>query len=63
MEKISGTDNWDALIDFNSTQMLITGHNEICLPLSGTGQDVVVGKIVFDDVGKDFRCVWSSGGD
>jgi hypothetical protein len=56
MEEISGTDNGDALIDFNSTQMLITGNNEICPSLSGTGQDVIISGIVFDDVGNDFRC-------
>ncbi len=56
MEETSGTDNWNALIDFNSTQMLITGNNEICLSLSGTGQDMIIGGIVFDDVGNDFRC-------
>jgi hypothetical protein len=42
MEEISGTDNWNALIGFNSTQMLITGNNEICLSLSGTGQHVII---------------------
>jgi hypothetical protein len=56
MEEISGTDNWNALIDFNSTQVLITGNNEICLSLSGTGQDVIIGGVVFDDVRNSFRC-------
>src|SRR5918992_50461 len=55
MEEISGTDYWNALIGFNSTQMLITGNNDICLSLSGTGQDMIIGGIVFDDVGNDFR--------
>jgi hypothetical protein len=41
----------------------VSGDDEIGFAGNCTSEDVVVGKIVFDDIGNDFRCVWSSGGD
>jgi hypothetical protein len=41
----------------------VSGDDEIGFAGNCTSEDVVVGKIVFDDVRNDFRCVWSSGGD